>query len=67
MRLLIMMFKCCERTGMSASTTMLSNTAMPMSKPVVRQNCTYGNMAESELFCVRVAIYLEGKMLAYKE
>ena len=30
-------------------------------KPAVRQKCTYGNMAESELLCVRVATLLRNK------
>ena len=31
------------------------------SGPVVRQECTYENMAESELLCVRVATLLRNK------
>ena len=30
-------------------------------KPTVRQKCSYGNMAESELLCVRVATLLRKK------
>ena len=33
------------------------NAAMP----AVRQKCTFGNMAESELLCVRVATSLRNK------
>ena len=41
---------------MPVNATIPANTAMPMFRTVVRQICTYGNMAGSELFCVRVAL-----------
>ena len=40
-----------------ANATMPANVAMP----AVRQNCTYGNMAESELICVIEATLLRNK------
>ena len=45
-------------TAMPAKTAIASNYC---SCPVARQKCTYGNMAESELLCVRVTILLRKK------
>ena len=55
--LLVMTFKPQRRVN-----TALANEC---STPVVRQKCTYGNMAESKLLCVRVATLLESNMQAY--
>ena len=46
---------------MAVNADVTANTAMPMFLSVVRQKCTYGNMAGNELFCVRVATLLRKK------
>ncbi len=43
---------------MPENATMPAKTAMPMFLTSERQKGTYGNMAESELLCVRVATLL---------
>ena len=50
-----------NHTALPANTAMPAYAAMPMFLPVVRQKCTYGNMAESEFLCVRVAALLRSK------
>ena len=44
-----------------ANAAMPANTAMPMFLLVVRQKCTYRNMAESELLGVRAVTLLRNK------
>ena len=46
---------------------MPANTAMPMFLVSFETECTYGNMAESEILCVRKATVLETSMQAYYE
>ena len=49
--LIVMTFKHRRRVN----TAMPANTAMPMFLPIGRPKCTYGNIADSEFLCVRVA------------
>ena len=42
-----------------------TNTTKPMFLSSVRQKCTYGNIAESGLFCARVAILFTGARIQY--
>ena len=53
-------FKCQRRpnTAMPGNSDMTANTAMA----AVRQKSIYGNIAESELLCVRVATLLRNKL-----
>ena len=44
-----------------------ANTVMPNVPDQLRQKCTYGNIAETELRCVRAALYLETNTQAYEE
>ena len=47
--------------GGRANIAMPANNDMPMFLTRCEQKCTYGNMAESELLCVRVATLLRNK------
>ena len=61
-----MTFRCRRRVNafMPASTVMPENTAVPANTTAnvldqLRQKCTYGNITESELLCVRVVLYVK--------
>ena len=54
-----------DNTDLQVNTAVPENTAMPMFLTSWRQKCTFGNMVERELLCVKVATLLRNELQAY--